>query len=65
MKTVQSWEDVVGDLGQVLKLRGDLKLFTINGQEVMMKFNFVNKTLTVYTILRLKVFLNLKMIMRL
>ena len=34
LKTVQAWEDVVADLGQVLKLRGALTLQTPWGQDV-------------------------------
>lgn len=34
LKTVQAWEDVVSDLGQVLKMRGPLTLQTPWGQDV-------------------------------
>ncbi|CAL4122668.1 unnamed protein product, partial [Meganyctiphanes norvegica] len=34
MKTIQSWEDVMLDMGQLLKLKGRPKLYTTWGQEV-------------------------------
>ncbi|XP_042868750.1 echinoderm microtubule-associated protein-like CG42247 [Penaeus japonicus] len=42
MKTIQSWEDVVADLGQVLKMKGNLHLFTTWGQEVKSFSQFKN-----------------------
>ena len=34
LRTTQGFEDVVGDLGQVLKIRGANKLYAKNGKEV-------------------------------
>ncbi|XP_076041136.1 doublecortin-domain-containing echinoderm-microtubule-associated protein isoform X3 [Oratosquilla oratoria] len=42
MKTIQSWEDVVADLGQVLKMKGTLHMYTAWGQEVKSFSQFKN-----------------------
>lgn len=49
LRTLQPFEEVLEDLGQVLKMNGAKKMFTVSGQEVSYYINIytVIKTISI------------------